>query len=291
MGEEANAHALRPRVAGSTTRGQPSVHSHVDPNARRRVCLPSSVSAPPSVSSGVSRLSPGSTSMRRPVRSCCSRAPTARARPRCCGCSPAWCRCTRARRWCSTTTSPSIASGARRDLALVGHETFCYDDLTVRENLRFAARAAGPGRRRRRRRARAARAHPAGRRRAPPPLDGAAPTPGGRGRAVARSAPAAARRAPRRSRRRRPGSSSTTSSRAAPSEARTVLIASHELDHARELATREVVITAGQAHLDPARSRRAAHDALAGGLRSSRGRTCGSRPARVSPCSRSSRSG
>jgi heme ABC exporter ATP-binding subunit CcmA len=31
----------------------------------------------------------------------------------------------------------------RRALALVGHETFCYDDLTVIENVRFAARAAG----------------------------------------------------------------------------------------------------------------------------------------------------
>ena len=31
----------------------------------------------------------------------------------------------------------------RRSLALVGHETFCYDDLTVQENIRFATRAAG----------------------------------------------------------------------------------------------------------------------------------------------------
>ena len=43
------------------------------------------------------------------------------------------------------TISPSIGASARRDLALVGHETFCYDDLTVRENLRFAARAPGTG--------------------------------------------------------------------------------------------------------------------------------------------------
>ena len=62
MGAEANAHARRPRVAGSTTRSEPSVDSHVDPTARRRVCLPSSVSAPPSVCWGVSRLSPGSIS-------------------------------------------------------------------------------------------------------------------------------------------------------------------------------------------------------------------------------------
>src|SRR3954467_352075 len=31
----------------------------------------------------------------------------------------------------------------RRAIALVGHETFCYDDLSVTENLRFATRAAG----------------------------------------------------------------------------------------------------------------------------------------------------
>jgi heme ABC exporter ATP-binding subunit CcmA len=34
----------------------------------------------------------------------------------------------------------------RRRVSLVGHESFCYDDLTVRENLMFHARLAGLGR-------------------------------------------------------------------------------------------------------------------------------------------------
>ena len=35
--------------------------------------------------------------------------------------------------------------------------------------------------------------------------------------------------------------------RAAPAEGRTVLMASHELEHARAMVTREVAITSGQA--------------------------------------------
>jgi len=146
---------------------------------------------------------------------------------------------------------------ARRDLALVGHETFCYDDLTVRENLRFAARAAG--------------------------RDEAAADAALERLGLARQSDVVHRRLSMGQRRRLAMAVALSRDpllllldephagldaegrevlddvvRAAPGEGRTVLLASHELDHARGLATREVVITAGQAQLPPVRD--ASHD-------------------------------
>jgi heme ABC exporter ATP-binding subunit CcmA len=140
--------------------------------------------------------------------------------------------------------------GARRDLSLVGHETFCYDDLTVRENLHFAARAAG---------------------RDTDDADLALERLG-----LARQADVVHRRLSMGQRRRLAVAVALSRDprlllldephagldaegrefldavvRAAPAEHRTVLLASHELEHARGLATREVVLTAGQAHLGP----------------------------------------
>jgi heme ABC exporter ATP-binding subunit CcmA len=142
--------------------------------------------------------------------------------------------------------------GARRELALVGHETFCYDDLTVRENLRFAARAAE---------------------RDDADADAALERLGLTGQADVvhrrlsmgqrrRLAVAVAlSRDPRLLLLDEPHAGLDADGRelldevvrAAPGEGRTVLLASHELEHSRALAHREVVITAGQAHLDPAR--------------------------------------
>ena len=139
---------------------------------------------------------------------------------------------------------------ARRDLALVGHETFCYDDLTVRENLRFAARAAGGD-------DDAAEAALArlGLGRQADVVHGRLSM--GQRRRLAMAV--ALSRDPRLLLLDEPHAGLDAEGRqvlddvvrAAPGEGRTVLLASHELEHARGLATREVVITAGQAHLGP----------------------------------------
>jgi len=135
----------------------------------------------------------------------------------------------------------------RRALALVGHETFCYDDLTVHENIRFATRAVG---------------------RSAADADGALER-----LALTRMARVAHGRLSQGQRRRvalaiaiardprlllldephagldEQGRSVVDDVvRAAPAEGRTVLLASHELDLARQIVTREVRIAAGRVH-------------------------------------------
>jgi heme ABC exporter ATP-binding subunit CcmA len=135
----------------------------------------------------------------------------------------------------------------RRELALVGHESGCYDDLTVRENVTFAARAA----------------------QAPPEsidraidalsLGALAATPHGRLSAGQRrrlSISVALARAPRLLLLDEPHAGLDADGRTALDEilrgaseaGLTVIVASHELDRARALATREVVVSTGQAH-------------------------------------------
>jgi heme ABC exporter ATP-binding subunit CcmA len=138
--------------------------------------------------------------------------------------------------------------GARRDLALVGHETFCYDDLTVRENLRFAARASGRG---------------------SAPADAALERVGlgdladvvhrrlsaGQRRRLALAV--AWSRDPRLLLLDEPHAGLDAEGRrvldeivrAAPTAGRAVLVASHELDRTRALADREVVLTNGRVQL------------------------------------------
>ncbi len=133
----------------------------------------------------------------------------------------------------------------RRSLALVGHETFCYDDLTVQENIRFATRAAG-------RTATGADAalERLGLQRVAPVAHGRLSQ--GQRRRVALAIAIA--RDPRLLLLDEPHAGLDEQGRAvldevvlaAPAEGRTVLLASHELELARRLATREVRITAGQ---------------------------------------------
>jgi heme ABC exporter ATP-binding subunit CcmA len=135
---------------------------------------------------------------------------------------------------------------ARRQLALVGHETFCYDDLTVHENLRFAARAAG---------------------RTVEACDEAMERAGlSRQRDVTHARLSAGQRRrlalalvlarqPRLLLLDEPHAGLDAAGReivdalimSAPVDGRTVVLASHELERARGLAHREVVLTAGRA--------------------------------------------
>lgn len=134
----------------------------------------------------------------------------------------------------------------RRDLALVGHETSCYDDLTTRENLRFAARASG----------RDAAVGDAALERLG--LGGQADVAHGRLSAGQRRRLALAvglARDPKLLLLDEPHAGLDAEGRvllaeilvAAPGEGRTVLLASHELDLTRPLATREVVVVGGRA--------------------------------------------
>ena len=133
----------------------------------------------------------------------------------------------------------------RRALALVGHETFCYDDLTVLENLHFATRAAGHS---------VASADRALERLA---LTRVARVAHGRlsqGQRRRVSLAIALARDPRLLLLDEPHAGLDEQGRlvldeivrSAPAEGRTVLMASHELDLARRLATREVRLAAGQ---------------------------------------------
>jgi heme ABC exporter ATP-binding subunit CcmA len=136
--------------------------------------------------------------------------------------------------------------GARRAISLLGHETGCYDDLTVRENLRFAVRAAGAS----------ADASDAVLDRVG--LTAQAGVAHGRLSAGQRRRLALAialARDPRLLLLDEPHAGLDAAGRAvldaaissAPDEDRTVILASHELDRTRALAGREVVLAGGVA--------------------------------------------
>jgi heme ABC exporter ATP-binding subunit CcmA len=135
----------------------------------------------------------------------------------------------------------------RSALALVGHETFCYDDLTVVENVRFAARSCG----RRADDGEAAMVRVG--------LERSAKVAHGRlsqGQRRRLSLAIALARGPRLLLLDEPHAGLDEHGRAvledvvrdAPARGVTVMLASHELDLARQLATREVQVVGGLVH-------------------------------------------
>jgi heme ABC exporter ATP-binding subunit CcmA len=140
----------------------------------------------------------------------------------------------------------------RPQLALVGHETFCYDDLTVRENLRFIARAAG--------RTDGGEAADATISRVGlDPVCGVTHRRLSAGQRRRLALGAALVRDPRLLLLDEPHAGLDAAGRevlhevvaAAPGEGRTVVLASHELELARSLATREVRVDAGRTQAVP----------------------------------------
>ena len=135
----------------------------------------------------------------------------------------------------------------RRSLALAGHETACYDELTVAENLRFSARATD---------ATEAAEADALERFGLANLTGVRHVKLSAGQRRRLTLAMALARDPRLLLLDEPHAGLDAEGRAALDDVlttargagRTVLIASHELDRARALADREVVLTGGQAH-------------------------------------------
>lgn len=133
----------------------------------------------------------------------------------------------------------------RRQLAFVGHETFCYDDLSARENVRFAARAAG---------AAAAAADAALERVGLEHCANVSHLRLSAGQRRRLALAVAFAREPRLLLLDEPHAGLDADGRtvldavlrAAKSEDLTVLVASHELDRMRSIATREVLLAAGQ---------------------------------------------
>jgi ABC-type multidrug transport system ATPase subunit len=145
----------------------------------------------------------------------------------------------------------------RRAVALVGHETFCYDDLTVAENVRFVARSTGHS---------PADADDAIERVGLQRVAGVAHGRLSQGQRRRLSLANALARKPRLLLLDEPHAGLDEHGRkvleevvrSAPGEDRTVMLASHELELARRLATREVRLVAGQVRAVPADSPAAA---------------------------------